>query len=65
MRLAEASGTPLEIIRAEYLLDAMRARVAIAHAEDAPPFTGYGKRPNGVIRTLVNGSIAFAWTGNA
>jgi hypothetical protein len=41
---AEAKGTRLEIIRGNYLLDAMRARVAIAQAEDAPPFTGYGQR---------------------
>jgi hypothetical protein len=41
LQLAEAKGARQEIIRAKYLLDAMRARVAIAHAEDAPPFTGY------------------------
>lgn len=38
---AEAKGTRLEVLRAKYLLDAMLARVAIAHAEDAKPFTGY------------------------
>lgn len=37
-------GTRLDIIRAKYLLDAMRARAAIAQAEDALPFTGYGQR---------------------
>lgn len=37
-RHANARGTRLEIIRAKYLIDAMRARVAIAQAEDAPSF---------------------------
>jgi hypothetical protein len=40
---AEAKGTRLEIIRAKYLLDAMRARVAIALAEDTSPFSGYAQ----------------------
>lgn len=43
MQNAEAKGTRLEIIRAKYLLDAMRARVAIVLAEDAPPFTGHAQ----------------------
>lgn len=38
-----AKGTPLENIRAQYLVDAVRARVAIAQAEDASPFTGYAR----------------------
>ncbi len=43
MRHAEAKGTRLDIIRAQYLLNAMQARTAIAHAEDAPPFTGFAR----------------------
>jgi hypothetical protein len=39
----KAKGAQLEIIRAKYLLDAMRARVAIAQVEDASPFPEYGK----------------------
>jgi hypothetical protein len=40
-RRANAKGTQLEIIRAKYLIDAMRARIAIAQAEDAPSFAGF------------------------
>lgn len=43
VQLADAKGTRLEIIRANFLLDAMRARVEVAQAEDAPPFTGYAQ----------------------
>ena len=39
-RHVNAKGTHLEILRAKYRLDAMRARVAIAQAEDEPPFAG-------------------------
>ena len=42
-RHVNAKGTHLEILRAKYLLDAMRARVAIAQAEDEPPFAGYAQ----------------------
>lgn len=38
-----ATGARLELIRAKYLLAAMRARVAIAEAIDAPLFTGQGQ----------------------
>jgi hypothetical protein len=43
-RHINAKGTQLEILRARYLFDAMRARVAIAQAEDASPFKGYAQR---------------------
>lgn len=43
LRQAEAKGTRLQVIRARFWLDAMRARVAIAQAEDARPFTGYAQ----------------------
>lgn len=37
----KATGTPLEIVRAEYLLAAMRARVAIAKVMDSTPLAGH------------------------
>lgn len=39
-----AKGTRLEVIRAKYLLDAMQARVAIAQAEDALPFSEFARQ---------------------
>ena len=44
LRQAEAKGTRLQVILANFRLEAVRARVAIARAEDAPPFTGYAQR---------------------
>ena len=43
LRLAETTGTPLDIVRANYLLEAMRTRVAMANVADEPPFTDYGQ----------------------
>ncbi len=43
LRLAETAGTPLDIVRAKYLLQAMRARAAMAKSADEPPFTDFGK----------------------
>ena len=49
---AEAKGTRLEVVRAKYLLEAMLTRVAIAHAEDAKPFTKYADPPNSTAMIL-------------
>ena len=43
LRLAETRGTPLEIVRAKYLLEAMRARAAMAKSADESPFTDFGQ----------------------
>jgi hypothetical protein len=61
MLRAEAKGTRLEIIRTKYLLDAMRARVVVAQAEDAQPFTGCGHHRPADVDDSETATLIIPW----